>query len=99
MEQRTTLRLHRRPHQFLIKKIHIKTSSGEEEPNGEPPYGHPKRRWNRRRKDLGEDADATLYGDLRQEEVIGQEPFLKPPELEQPPENRRFLELKEPLHD
>lgn len=51
------------------------------------------------KKDLGEDTNATLHGDLGQEEVVGQKPLLEPSELEQPSEDRRLLKIKESLHD
>ncbi|KAK3006362.1 hypothetical protein RJ639_016615 [Escallonia herrerae] len=50
------------------------------------------------RKNLSEDANAAFDGDFSQEEIIRQQPFLEASELEQPPEHRRLLQLKVPVH-
>lgn len=48
---------------------------------------------------LGEDANAALYGDLGEEEVVGEEALLEPTELQKPPEHRRGLKVDESPHD
>lgn len=52
------------------------------------------------KKDLGEDANTALHGNLGKEEIISQEPLLEPSELEQPSEEGMgLLQLCKSMHN
>lgn len=50
-------------------------------------------------KNLGENSNPTLNGHLSQEQIVRQQSLLKPSNPHQPPQDRRSLQIHEPMDD